>query len=64
LLESGVDAIAVLGFEVFRGIGAVRRHKDPFPARYIITPYQCPTLYGTPGKKEAYIHDGNWRRGK
>jgi hypothetical protein len=33
----------------------LKTHSAP-PLRYIITDYPYPTLYGTPGKKEAFIH--------
>jgi len=54
LLENGVNTLHALGFQIYDGKpqfdkAVVKRD------RYVIRNYPCMSIYGTPGKKEAFI---------
>lgn len=54
LLEHAVDTFHMVGFQVYRGFGEFQR-AQVVGDRYVIRNYPHPSLYGTPGKKEALI---------
>lgn len=59
LLENGINSVCMLNFHHFKGkaeFDQYRRRHGRIPSRYIIAPYPCKTIYGTPGKKECFIH--------
>ena len=59
LLENGIHALRLRGFEVFAGNKSLLKYQKLhgcLPPRYIVRPFTCPSLYGTPGRKEALIH--------
>lgn len=54
LLEHGVNTLHALGFQVYDGYPQFKK-ATVVPARYVIRNYPHESIYGTPGRKEAYI---------
>jgi hypothetical protein len=54
LLEHGVNTLHALGFQVYDGMPQFRGARV-VPERYVVRNYPSPTIYGTQGRKEAFI---------
>lgn len=54
LLEHGVNTLHALGFQVYDGYPQFKK-ATVVPQRYVIRNYPHTSIYGTPGRKEAYI---------
>lgn len=54
LLENCVDTLHALGFQLYESQGQFDAASIR-PRRYVIRNYPHPSLYGTPGRKEAFI---------
>lgn len=54
LLENCVDTLHALGFQLYESQGQFDA-ASVRPTRYVIRNYPHPSLYGTPGRKEAFI---------
>jgi hypothetical protein len=59
LLENGINALRCLGFEHFENIHDFNKRvkkAGQTPLRYLIERYPYATVFGTPGRKEAFIY--------
>jgi len=54
LLEDCVGSLHLLGFQTYQSNGSFQRARV-VPPKYVIRNYPHPSLYGTPGKKEALV---------
>jgi hypothetical protein len=54
LLEQCVESLQMVGFQIYQSNARFQR-ASVVPARYVIRNYPHPSVYGTPGKKEALI---------
>lgn len=54
LLEHGVNTLHALGFQVYDGNPQFKK-ATVVPDRYVIRNYPCTSIYGTLGRKEAFI---------
>lgn len=54
LLENGVNTLHALGFQIYDGYPQFKK-AAVIPPRYVIRNYPHTSIYGTPGRKEAYI---------
>lgn len=57
LLENAIAGLRHLDFHQFKGMPEFKKAGLELPDRYLVRNYCHPSLYGTPGKKEAYINN-------
>jgi len=62
LLEHCVQSLRIIDFEVFKGMGEFVNDGNAH-GRYVILNFPHKILYGTPGRKEAYIFSNGSRLG-